>query len=207
MKQLRCTLLADGTTDDALVFILNWLLRIHLRGCDPRVELVPPYLLPPRREGLKPRINRALKIFPCDLLFVHRDTEKQSIESRISEIRKGLENVDHTPAVCVVPMRMTEAWLLIDEPALRMAAGNPNGTIPLNFPNLRRLEALPDPKQTLDDLLRMATQFGRRRRDKFCPNQARRRLAELIQDYSALRNLSAFRALEQELTEILSELR
>ena len=56
---------------------------------------------------------------------------------------------DSVRVVCVVPVRMQEAWLLIDEAALRRAAGDPNGTQPLAMPDVQRLEELADPKQLI----------------------------------------------------------
>jgi hypothetical protein len=44
--------------------------------------------------------------------------------------------VEDMPVVCVVPVRMMEAWLLIDEMAIRRVAGNPNGRIPIELPVL-----------------------------------------------------------------------
>ena len=99
---------------------------------------------------LSERID-SVELYPCDLLFVHRDAESAPIEEREAEIRKALEksSVDSVRVVCVVPVRMQEAWLLIDEAALRRAAGNPNGTQPLAMPDVQKLEELADPKQLI----------------------------------------------------------
>ena len=54
-------------------------------------------------------------MYPCDLLFVHRDAERESIEQREKEIRESLEKsaMERTPPVVrVIPVRMQEAWLL-----------------------------------------------------------------------------------------------
>ena len=86
--------------------------------------------------------------------------------------------------MAVVPIRMTEAWLLIDEAALRSAAGNPRGSVPLSIPAVRQLEGLPDPKKTLHALIRRASSLGGRRLSRFRMDQAVHRLAQAIQDYS-----------------------
>ena len=55
-------------------------------------------------------------MYPCDLLFVHRDAERESIEQREKEIRESLEKsaMERTPPVVrVIPVRMQEAWLLV----------------------------------------------------------------------------------------------
>jgi hypothetical protein len=92
---------------------------------------------------------------------------------------------------------MQEAWLLIDEQALRLASGNPNGTVPLAMPAIERLETIPNPKQCLHDLLYEASERkGRRRHKKLNPHLLAHRLGDLIEDFAPLRALTAFRRAE-----------
>ena len=112
---------------------------------------------------------------------------------------------DPLPAVCIVPVRMMEAWLLFDEQALRHAAGRPSGRLSLGLPRLQHLESLPDPKDRLHRLLIEASGATGRRRKKFPAVERVHRLADLIEDYSPLRALPAFRELEQDLRNVLVE--
>jgi hypothetical protein len=98
---------------------------------------------------------------------------------------------------------MQEAWLLFDEKAIRNAAGNPNGRTPLNLPVVTELEQLPDPKNDLYELLREASGLHGRRRKRFAVNIAARRVAEFIDDFTPLRTLPAFKALEAEVETIV----
>lgn len=146
-------------------------------------------------------------MYRCDLLFVHRDAEGEQRERRVEEIETALADVDSWDrgrTVAVVPERMTEAWLLIDEAALRSAAGDPRGTVPLSIPAVTQLEGLSDPKGILHDLLRTASGLTGRRRRRFRMKQAVHRVAAGVRDYSPLRQLSAFRALEEEVGQILT---
>ena len=90
---------------------------------------------------------------------------------------------------------MQEAWLLIDEAALRGAAGNPNGKDPLDLPGIETLEGLPNPKQILYDLLRQASGLGGRRLRSFNERLSGHRVAELIEDFRPLYRLTAFQRL------------
>jgi hypothetical protein len=94
---------------------------------------------------------------------------------------------------------MTESWLLADEIALRTAAGNPAGTMPLPIPSLNDLEALADPKVVLHELLRDASGLRTLRRQKAPVGRWVHRLAELVQDFTPLRQLPAFRKLEEDI--------
>lgn len=153
---MRFTLLSDGSSDRALIPILAWLLRRHTE------ELFEPQWadlrgLPKPPKILAERIATALDLYPCDLLFIHRDAEREPHASRVAEIRAALaENSGLPAAICVVPVRMQEAWLLFDETALRKAAGRPTGQHPLGLPKLSEIEQEADPKQRLHTLLRAA---------------------------------------------------
>ena len=206
MKELRCTLLTDGPRDRALIPVLQWVLRqqvplaVNIDWADLR-RLSPP----PRQ--LAARVAQAVRLFPCDLLLVHRDAESEPRQRRLAEIEKAVAAVDSWDSdrtVAVVPERRTEAWLLIDEAALRSAAGNARGSAPLSMPALQQLEGLPDPKKTLHGLLRAASGLPGRRQKRFRMDQAVHRLAQTITDYSPLRQLSAFRALEEEIEQIVA---
>jgi hypothetical protein len=207
MEELQYTLLSDGPADKALMPILTWLLRQHVpnlpiqsRWADLRRLLHPP------RE-MHERIRESIRLYPCDLLFVHRDAETTSLEFRLNEIREAelnanVENKIST-VVCVVPVRMTEAWLLFDIGAIRQAAGNPNGTVSLNLPDMSNIEALPNPKKVLHDILREATELSSRRKKRFDTNRAIQRIPDFIEDFSPLRRLSAFIVLEEEVKETI----
>lgn len=102
------------------------------------------------------------------------------------------------PAICLIPVRMMEAWLLVDEVAIRRAAGNLTGRMPLGLLRVNRIEAIPDPKNVLFNALATASGCTGRRLAKLNFPALRYRVAELLSDHSQLRNLSAFRALEVE---------
>ena len=208
MSALRFTLVADGPTDAVLLYLLRWLLIQNgvVRPIEPAWADLRQLPKPPT--GLERKIEAALDLYPCDLLFIHRDAEKQPREDRIGEIQQAVRRLSSDlfaskPHVCVVPIRMTEAWFLFDELSIRRAAGNPAGRGILSLPQLSKIEALPYPKQALHDLLRAATELPLRRLKKFSPAQAGYRLAELIDDFSPLRQLSAFSNLEAELQPII----
>ncbi len=208
MKELVYTLLCDGTSDRVLDVILLWLLKqfygdrkLRSQWADLRSLRKPPI-------GLSARIEKSLELYPCDLLFVHRDAETEPRENRVAEIHKAVKEAGKSvslPIVCVVPVRMTEAWLLFDETAIRTAASNPNGKRVLQLPKMARVESEPDPKKLLYELLREASELGGKRRKKFKVSDRVHRVAELAEDFSPLRQLSAFRALEAELRQIIQE--
>jgi len=202
MKEIRYTLITDGSSDQALLSILSWLLidlgvrlAIQPLWADFRRLRYPP-------KKLSEKIQKAIDLYPCDLLFIHRDAEKESRQNRIEEIHIAISTLNQAmalPVICVVPIRMTEAWLLLDEVAIRTAAGNPNGMQTLNLPKASKIELLSDPKETLRELLTTARPSAR---TKLPPIT---RVAELTESFHLLRHLSAFQALESDLKEVLKD--
>jgi len=206
MNALRYTLLSDGSSDQALLPILSWLL--HAQGVHRAIQAEWADLrhLPKPPHALSDRIGRSLELYPCDVLFVHRDAEGEPPIVRTEEIHRALTTVAQRaqipPTVCVVPVRMQEAWLLFNEIAIRCAAGNPNGRVPLALPSLKTLAQLPNAKDVLYDALREASGLAGRRRRKFPVHTRARRVAEFINDFSPLRILCAFRKLETDVRQV-----
>ena len=200
---LRVTLVTDGSSDVVLVPILQWLMGqitpedFEIRWADLRGLSETP-------RGLSQRLSVAIATYPCNLLFVHRDAEAQDPRIRYGEIQAA--NQTGCGHVCVVPVRMQEAWLLHDEAALREAAGRPSGTEVLSLPPARRWERLPDPKEILYQALRTANGARGRRARRFNPGRAAHRLADLVTDWSPLRDLAAFTQLEADTRAALTQL-
>jgi hypothetical protein len=96
---------------------------------------------------------------------------------------------------------MTEAWFLHDEEAIRRACGNPRGRVSLDLPNPRGVESLSDPKQTLFDALRTASERHGRRLARLERELGtmRARVGELVRDFEPLRAAPAFEEFLREL--------
>jgi hypothetical protein len=137
MNSLRYTLLTDGSSDRALIPILNWLLQQYLPDYEIQSEWADLSRLPvtPPHKDLSQRIKLAIELYPCDLLFIHRDAEGFTLEHRVQEIEAGLRNLAKLQVLTVkiIPIRMTEAWLLFNENAIRIAASNPSSTATLEL--------------------------------------------------------------------------
>ncbi len=206
MDEITCTLLSDGSSDQALKHMLRWLLEDLFPQQAIGIEWADLRRLPRPPRSLHEKLINAVEHYPCRVLFVHRDAEGESREKRVKEIEAAVASVqsqwqDAPIIVHTIPVRMLEAWLLIDEQAIRRAAGNPSGTTSILLPQSGSLEGQVDPKATLHECLRKASGRSGRRLKKFNVHQAVHRVAELIDDYSPLRALPAFREMEQEISE------
>lgn len=183
--------------------LLSWCLRkAGVETISP--QWADPFRMPVARD-LAERLAHAVDLYPCDVLFVHRDAEREDPATRREEIRQASATLDRAP-IPVIPVRMTEAWLLFDERAIRLAAGNPNGTAELRLPPLHRVEQEPNPKQILLDAIRRASELGARRRAKLTPRESIHRLAEVIDEFQPLEALLAFRELQADIAAFVERL-
>jgi hypothetical protein len=211
MKELRFTLLSDGPTDRALIPVLTWLLQAQNVECAIQPEWADlGRLRGYGRLSLAERIRWAVELYPCDLLFVHRDAEREPRENRVNEILGALNRTRRgqrldNPVICVVPVRMQEAWLLFDSEAIRWASGNRTGRQPLSLPPIQSLEDVPDPKELLYELLRKASGLSGRRLERFDVSEQAIRVTSFVDDFSPLRVLPAFVALEQDIASLVRE--
>jgi hypothetical protein len=129
MKELKYTLIADGSSDKTLLSIIKWSLddlypKIPNEGSFADFRNIPN---PPK--SIKDKVKIALEYYPFDVLFIHRDAENtniRTINQRVAEITKELQNDLLGKIICVIPIKMMETWLLFDKKAIKRAAGNRN---------------------------------------------------------------------------------
>ncbi|GAA2491291.1 DUF4276 family protein [Winogradskya humida] len=132
---------------------------------------------------------------PFDVVVVHRDADNAGDPARRREIEDATKTLSKVPRIIpVIPVRMTEAWLLLDESEIRFVAGNPSGKKPLDLPKRNEVEARADPKHLLQmALLNAADVKGRRhelQRKRFFDH--RRLLLERLDCHGPVTKLSSW---------------
>ncbi|MFV8331968.1 hypothetical protein [Flavobacterium sp. GSP14] len=211
MEFIRYTLIADGSSDKALMNIIKWVLdnlfpEIPNKGTYGDFRMLQK---PPRKDEVYKQIQCAVHYYPFDILFYHRDAESNSsviIDERIAEIKGELDAEFNQKIVCVVPIKMMEAWLLIDEMAIKKAAGNKNYNNQVDLPPVNKLETLKEPKEILHELLKKVSGLKGRRLKNFNVHKAVHLVTEYTTDYELLRQLSAFNKFEEDLKIVVKSL-
>lgn len=189
VRQLTYAIVADGGTDR----VLQPVIEHALRRLDQDVEILEPEF-----NKRRAKLQDFLAGYPEGpmLVFAHRDAEAVTLEER----KREFEPVDDPRVVPVIPVRMTEAWLLVDARAICKAAGRPEAVVEVPPPGA--LERMADPKQHLEQLLLTAAgePTGRRRR-RFTRDMVTHRVnvAAYVRDFSALHQLTAYRSFESDL--------
>jgi hypothetical protein len=180
---LRGVYVCEGSSD---LPIADHIERIAAgRGFELRVAAPDLSRLPvPVGRNVASQVTAALGLVQDpSLLFVHRDADREDPEVRRQQVREAVLRAGmDLVTVPVVPVRMTEAWLLADERAIRFVAGNPGGRQPLGLPPLSRLEEHADPKSLVGQVLRVASGLSGRRLRNFTDDfgHHRRQLLERL---------------------------
>lgn len=161
--------IGEGPSDEGLIPHLE-LLCLEA-GAEEVAGIAPDFRRLPGSTGhsVADKIRATMGLEPnANLYFIHRDSDLPDSSSRYSEIAEAVQTCGLKEAhVGVVPVQETEAWLLLDESAIRLVAGNPNGRVQLNLPTPDSVENIANPKEFLQEILITASEHTGRRRAKF----------------------------------------
>jgi hypothetical protein len=135
------------------------------------------------------------------MVFVHRDSDGPDPSARHLEVLAAAGNLNFSSCVAVVPVQELEAWLLLDEMAIRDAVGRRSGGTPLDLPPLNRIEETRFPKEILKRACLAASETSGRRRDQETRRfpQRRRTLLERLDIDGPVRQLPSWIRLERDI--------
>ncbi|WP_371479736.1 hypothetical protein [Kitasatospora sp. NBC_00315] len=142
----RVLFIGEGSSDNGLApHVESIAVR---RGLDVSVT-VPDFglLRLPTGHSVRDKLRVARELHGTyDLVVVQRDADRGPAQDRKDEIKEAMcaewPGLRH---VAVVPVRMLEAWLLLDEACLRQVAENPRGRVSLDLPRGIAAERVTDP--------------------------------------------------------------
>ena len=143
-----------------------------------------------------------------DMVFIHRDSDGPDREGREREIRRGVEESGFPhPFIPVIPVQETEAWLLLDEQAIRDVMAS-KGKQPLRLPKPNAIEGTRKPKEILQKALLAASETSGRRlkKEKNSFNHHRRVLLQRLDPFGAVRDLPSWQCLERDIQRALAQL-
>ncbi|MCX5211295.1 DUF4276 family protein [Kitasatospora sp. NBC_00240] len=204
---LRVLFLGEGSSDEGLVPHIERIaaeLDVPVAVSSPALDWITPAVGHSVADKL--RAVRGLSD-SYDLAVLQRDADRGPDQDRRDEIAAAVRaewpGLAHMP---VVPVRMLEAWLLLDEQSIRQVAGNPNGRMGLQLPRPSTVERIPDPKQQLKDTLAVASGAKGRRlaelQKRFPRN--RHRLFELLDQNGPVGQVPSWCRFVADLTDALT---
>ena len=203
-RSVSFAFLCEGSSDTGLIAHLETLL-MHFgvqeaTGMpDTRKGTIPARLRQLRAEGTEAGI---------DMVFIHRDSDDPDRKGREREIRRGVEESGFPhPFIPVIPVQETEAWLLLDEQAIRDVVAS-KGKQPLRLPKPNAIEGTRNPKEILQKALLAASETSGRRlkKEKNSFKHHRRVLLQRLDPFGAVRNLPSWQCLERDIRRALAQL-
>jgi Domain of unknown function (DUF4276) len=178
-------LISDGTSDRALIPVIDFTLKTYHADILFKGQRADFSRLLKKPKDLSEKILCAIDLFDSSILFVHRDSENEKPSIRDKEIENAIEavakKINEKKFVKVIPVRMTEAWLLINEKAIRKASGNPK-----------------DPKNVLESLIKESSQLSSRRLKSLNLRMCIQLVSQHIDDFTPLRDLSSYNHFEEQ---------
>lgn len=209
--RVKFLLVCEGSSDR---FLLPHLEALCVRagaaealGDAPDLGLLPD----PPGKAIEEQAAAALRqAGDVHLLFAHQDADRRDPEEvrRHIDARLG-EIAGCPPHVCVVPVQELEAWLLIDEQAIRAVAGRPRGTLPLDLPEHAKIESTPNPKEVLRAALAAASEAtgARRRRVRDAFGEHRAMLFQRLDIDGPIQSLPAWKCLVRDVQRAVARIR
>jgi hypothetical protein len=188
----------EGSSDKPLADIVETLFAE--RGQALRLSTPDLSTLPHVGKNVRSMLSAGAQLMdaPFPLAVVHRDADNAGWESRREEVERALSGSEiDCKLITVIPITMTEAWLLLDENEIRVVAGNPNGRNNIALPQIHEVEGIADPKSLLKASLLSAASPRGRRRDAVAKrfSQHRRQLLERLDPNGPVTQLSSWRRL------------
>ena len=203
-RSVSFAFLCEGSSDTGLIAHLETLL-VHFGAQEVTG-------MPDTRKGTIPARLRQLLTEETeagiDMVFIHRDSDGPDRNGREREIRRGVEESGFPhPFIPVIPVQETEAWLLLDEQAIRDVVAS-KGKQSLRLPKPNAIEGTRKPKEILQKALLAASETSGRRlkKEKNSFNHHRRVLLQRLDPFGAVRDLPSWQCLERDIQRALAQL-
>ncbi len=171
----------EGTTD--IRFLENIIRKSFEKialECESEIEVYQPEYLRKEGNGFINQINTiAQKYSFFHVICVHCDSDSPSIENvlqnSITPAFTAVAQLEDTACknlVALIPVQMTEAWMMADLNLLKEKIGTDKSNMDLGLPvKVNAIEGISDPKKVINDALRIAQQEQPKRRKKLSISQ------------------------------------
>lgn len=211
MNTLVISLLPEGKTDTRFLsnIIIRTAFEILIEKAASQIDVSDIIMInPSKSKGRDIQILQAAKdSFGYHILIVHSDaddnTDTEAFENRINP---GFELVDNEIGkicrnlIAIVPITMTEAWMIADKNALKEEIGTnkDDHELNLNFP-LKNIESIGNPKDKIIEVIRIACTDNPSRINRINLSDLYLPLGQNV-DLAILNNLAAYKKFRQDLS-------
>ncbi len=166
----------EGSTDERFLSnIIQKSFENAVLNCNSEIEVYEPMHLRKHGDGYVNQITHiATEYSYFHVICVHCDADAPTIEKVMNEkMNPSFTAVDNLESnacknlVAIIPVQMTEAWILADCDLLKEKIGASKINAELGLPvRIREIEAINNPKETISNAIRVAQSNLPRRRRK-----------------------------------------
>lgn len=207
-KQIFIGLATEGTTDVRFLksIIHRTFQDIALKECLQDIDIYV-HILKTSKSGLSfseyvaNASSDGVKEIGIMTLAIHTDADRDTYEARMSNkiipAQNKLNGLDDTYCKLltpVIPVRMVEAWMLADTQLLKEEIGTSKSDHDLGIN--RNPETLADPKQTIEQAIRIATEHLPKRRQRLSISDLYAIIGDTI-DITALTKLNSYQKFQE----------
>ena len=175
-------LVCEGSSDSSLIPHIQELF-VRYGATEVSGEYADLTCFPRVGSSVKNKVDAVVTLMPhINVIIVHRDGDGVGAVGRELEIIEQTAHVKGKKIIPIIPIRMLEAWLILDEQAIRDVVGNSGSKVRLDLPTPISVEGVRDPKVKLYQTLEVASELTGARLKKFKKRlpAMRRRLAESL---------------------------
>jgi hypothetical protein len=167
---------AEGTTDQRfLESIIKRTFEEVAFQCEGLIEVYDPvYIKFPKKDGFVAGVSTvAVEAFNVgiNILCIHVDADNEdnseAIQYKINPSFKAVDELNDNACknlVAIIPVYMSEAWMLADKELLKEEIGTTKSDEELGI--LKDAESIPDPKDVIKNAVRIAQSNLSKRRNK-----------------------------------------
>jgi predicted CopG family antitoxin len=216
MRQLLVGFATEGNTDsrflESVIFrALEWIVFTEYSG---QIEVLPLVSFDKEKGTFSEVVMKyAQKAYETGVmvLCIHVDADADTdehvfinkINPAFEEVVKQVNDIYCKNLVALVPVRMTEAWMLADKELLKRQLGVNSRDADLGIH--RKPEQYADPKEAIRNAIRIAFEDSPRRRDNLDIADLYTPIGQSI-DLEKLRKLSSFSKFEDAIREALRKI-
>ena len=166
---------AEGTTDQRFLSnIIRKTFEYAVYDCHSEIEVYEPEFLAKQGENFVSQIEKIVKEYSYfHVICIHCDSDSPTIDDVFrNKITPALNAVTLLDDVCknlvaIVPVQMTEAWLMADFELLKAKIGTTKSNNELGLPNrINQVERIADPKEVVSSAIKIAQAGLTRKRRK-----------------------------------------
>lgn len=172
---LQIGFVTEGSTDVRFLKNILWKTFQHVAfDCNTSIEVYEPEELTEKNGATyKDQIlDLSIKYNYFHVICIHRDSDSPTIDKTLQLIiNPAFESVQrHHGDNCknlvpIIPVQMTEAWMLADTELLRNKIGTKLTSAQLGLPNrINQIESISDPKYVINSAIRIAQSHSTKRR-------------------------------------------